>query len=121
MSDNMQPPVEATQPEVLGELTPEEMQQVLGLKRQADQILHQIGVHRVQEHNLISQLQQTEQGTTKVLKAAGVRLGIPEGTQWSVTSEGKAMLVGPRPQMVTPTLAPVPDPPKDGEGDDSEE
>jgi len=120
MSENMLPPVEAVQPEVLGDLTSEEMKQVLGLKRQADQIIHQLGVHRVQEHNLINQLQQTEQGTTMVLKVAGDRLGIPDGTKWSVTSEGKAMLVGPRPSMAKPNIAPVPDPPMDGEGENPE-
>jgi len=116
MNDNMQPPTEATQPEVLGDLLPNELEDVIGLKRQADQIVHQIGVSRVQEHRLIDQLHQTEVNTNNVLKAAGTRIGIPEGTPWSVTSEGKAMLVGPRPVAPRPTLVPDPDPSMGGEG-----
>ena len=119
MSDNMQPPVEVTQPEVLGELLPEEMQQVLSLKRQADNIVHQLGVHRVQEHQLIGQLRQTEGNTTNVLKVVGDRLGITDGTPWSVTSEGKAMLVGPKPVTSKPVSL-VPDPSMDGEEENPE-
>ncbi len=32
-----------------------------------------------------------------MLNQAGDRLGIPRGTPWSVTSEGKAVQVGPTP------------------------
>lgn len=102
MTNDNQPPTENL--EVLGDLLPEEMEKVIGLKRQADQIVHQMGVLRVQEHRLMGQLRQTEEGTNLVLKSVGARLGIADGTPWSVNSEGKALLVGPRP--ATPTLVP---------------
>ena len=118
MNDNTQPPVEM-QPEVLGELLSEEMEQVVGLKRQADNIVHQMGVNRVNEHRLIEQLKQIEGNTNSVLKAAGKRLCIPDGTPWSVTSEGKAIRVGPKPIVPNP-MSIVPDLPKGG-GDTPEE
>jgi len=122
-------------PIVLGDMLPQEMGQITELKQQADQIVHQIGVNSVQEHRMIDQLRQVENATNGIVASAGKRLGIPEGTAWSVTSEGKAVLAGPPQagpgQPGPPPLAPpppqapapqapvatlVPDPPPEDEG-----
>lgn len=86
---------QSTDPIILGEVAPEELQQIIGLKRQADQILHQIGVNRVQEQRMIAHLHLTEENTNAILTGVGKRLGIPNGVPWSVTSEGKAVQSGP--------------------------
>jgi len=93
---------------VLGEVLPEALAKLTGLKQQADQTVHQIGVHRVQEHRLMDQLRRLENATNQVVMEEGKRLGIPEGTAWSVTQDGKAVQVG-----APPILRPVPNPPAD--------
>jgi hypothetical protein len=108
MSDNgtpQQPP----QPHIFGEVEPDELQRLAGLKQQADGLIHQMGVNRVNEHRLIMQLSQCEQATNEIVKVAGDRLGIPNGTAWSVTSDGKAVSVGPQPtpSQMRPNLSAV--------------
>jgi len=105
MSDNItQPPA----PVVLGDMLPEEVQHLGGLRQQSEKIVHQIGMNRVQENRLMGQLQQTEKAAQVVLTQAGARLGIPDGTAWSVTAEGKAIQVAPAPPAPpqAPTLVP---------------
>ena len=51
---------------VLGEVLPEALAKLTGLKQQADQTVHQIGVHRVQEHRLMDQLRRLENATNQV-------------------------------------------------------
>jgi len=122
MSDTTQTPdtdapaAAASQPAgpiVLGEMTPEEMGRLQGFKAQADQTVHQIGVNRVQEHRLMQQLGRLENSTNQVIQEAGARLAIPDGTAWSVTGDGKAILVGTpppaQPPKAKPTLVPVPE------------
>jgi len=92
---------------VLGEVQPMALQRLAGLKQQADQVVHQIGVNRVQEHRLIDQLRQLENATNQIVMEEGKRLNIPEGTAWSVTSEGKAVQVGPSPMTITQPKAPA--------------
>lgn len=95
---------------VLGQVLPEELAQLGALKTQAEQIVHQIGVNRVQEHRLMNQLRQVEKQTNQVVMGAGKRLSIPDGTAWSVTSDGKAIQVGaPSAAQAKPTLVPTPD------------
>lgn len=102
---------------VLGEVQPMALQRLAGLKQQADQVVHQIGVNRVQEHRLIDQLRQLENATNQIVMEEGKRLNIPEGTAWSVTSEGKAVQVGGPAMTATqpsvpaaPALVPDPEP-----------
>jgi hypothetical protein len=103
----------AKSPPVLGELTTEELNGITNLKQQADRVVHQLGINRVQEHRLMDNLRRMETGTNQIIQQAGKRLGIPEGTPWSVTQDGKAVLAGPPP--AGPSL--VPDAPKAPEGE----
>ncbi len=100
---------------VLGDVLPQALQRLSGLKQQADQVVHQIGVNRVQEQRLIDQLRQLENATNAIVMEEGKRLDIPEGTAWSVTSEGKAVQVGGPAMEISQPSAPaapalVPDP-----------
>ncbi len=94
-------------PQLLGEMLPEELQRLTGLKQQADQVVHQIGVVDVQRMRLHAQLGRLEMATNQIIQAAGKRLGIPDGTAWSVTQDGKAVQVG-APPVMRPTLVPTP-------------
>jgi|APSaa5957512622_1039677.scaffolds.fasta_scaffold01421_3 hypothetical protein len=102
------------QPQVLGEVLPDELQRLGGLKQQADQTVQQIGLAVVSAFRMMGNLQQAEMATNQIIKAAGERLGIPEGTPWSVTMDGKAVLVQqpgmPQQMPQRPRPVPVPTP-----------
>lgn len=118
----MQSGIQQGEPVIIGDLTAEELQRLGELRQQSEHIVHQIGLNRVQEQRLMQQLQRTEQTAQVVLNQAGARLGIPDGTAWQVTSEGKAIMVGapkasPRPQVVPPPAEveqPAPETPAEG-------
>lgn len=84
---------QASNPQIVGDLLPEELQRLAGLRQQSEQIVHQIGLNRVAEQRLMQQLQNAERQAQGILNLAGKRLGIPDGTAWQVTGEGKAILV----------------------------
>lgn len=115
-NENQNPQSEAPQtppgPIVLGEVDQRELQQLIRLKQEADTVVSQLGISRVREYRLLRQLDQFEAATNQATHAIGQRLGIPQGTAWSITSEGKAILVGnPQPQAAPrPNLQPVSDP-----------
>ena len=116
MSDqqNHTPDAEASQqaipdPLVLGEVEPQELQALTNLKQQADHLVNQLGIHRVQEHRMIRQLDRLEQATNQIIGSIGERLGIPKDTAWSVTADGKAIQVGAPPPQARPNLQAVPD------------
>ena len=77
----------------LGDLTPSEIQRLTALRQQSEGVIHQIGLNRVRENRLMDQLRWAEQEAQTTLSQVGVRLGIAEGTPWSVTAEGQAVLV----------------------------
>jgi len=100
-------------PVVIGELLPDELQRLAGLRQQSEQIVHQIGLNRVAEQRLMQQLQQAERTAQVVLNQTGARLGIPDGTAWQVTGDGKAVMVVPPPvpqASQTPNLKVAPPP-----------
>jgi hypothetical protein len=122
MNDNNNQNPEAPQtppgPIVLGEVDAQELQQLIRLKQEADGVVSQLGISRVREYRLLRQLDQFEAATNQATSAIGQRLGIPQGTAWSITTDGKAILVGnPQPQAAQrPNLQPVSDP-VESEGD----
>jgi hypothetical protein len=91
-------------PSILGELTPEEMQRLQGLKQQSEQAVHRVGlatINMLRNYQNVEALEKQAQG---VLNMAGARLGIPQGTAWSVHGDGKVVHVG----MPAPEPAPAP-------------
>lgn len=113
--NNAATPTQPTGPQMLGEATPEELQCLTGLKQQADQIVHQIGVAEVQKMRLYGQLNQIERGTNQVVQGIGERLGLPQGMPWSVTADGKVVQMGGVPMQMKPTLVPEPSADEEGE------
>lgn len=83
------------EPTHIGDLQPEELQQLTALRRQSENIVYQIGLNRVAEQRLFMQLQRTEQANLLALNQVGARLGIPDGTAWQVTGDGQAVMIAP--------------------------
>lgn len=107
-----QEPIVQAEPAIIGDLLPQELQQLTNLRQQSEQIVHQIGLNRVAEQRLMQQLQGAERQAQVVLNQTGDRLGIPDGTAWQVTGDGKAIFVGPPPAQVhqpaeAPAKAPI--------------
>jgi hypothetical protein len=84
-------------PAIIGDLLPEELQQLTQLRLLSEQTLRQIGLNRVTEQRLIQQLNLTEQKAQMTLNQVGSRLGIPDATPWQVTEEGKAIVFSTKP------------------------
>ena len=85
------------EPTHIGDLQPEELQQLTAMRRQSEGIVYQIGLNRVAEQRLLMQLQQAERANQIALNQIGARLGIPDGTAWQVTGDGKAVMIAPPP------------------------
>ena len=85
------------EPVIIGELLAEEFQKLAELRQQSEQIVHQIGLNRVAEQRLMQQLQYAERAAQTVLNQTGARIGLPDGTAWQVTGDGKAIMVGAPP------------------------
>lgn len=85
------------EPTIIGDLQPEELQNLMALRRQSEGIVYQIGLNRVAEQRLFMQLQQAERANQVTLNQVGARLGIPDGTAWQVAGDGKAVMVAPPP------------------------
>lgn len=98
------------EPVVIGDLLPEELQHLGALRQQSEQIVHQIGLNRVAEQRLMQQLQQTERAAQVALNQTGARLGIPDGTGWQVTGDGKAIMLAPAPAAAKTPLKVAPPP-----------
>jgi len=105
--DTPKSPKFSSEPQILGEVLPDELQRLTGLKQQADHMVMQIGHAFVSAFRMMGNIQQAEVATNQIIKVAGERLGIPEGTAWSVTMDGKAVLVNqPMPMRPRPVPAP---------------
>lgn len=85
-------------PQVLGELLPEERHTLQSLRHQSEQALLQLGRLAVQESRLTRSIETMEAQAQGILQAAGKRHGIPDGTPWSTTPDGKIVLAGPMPE-----------------------
>ena len=85
-------------PVVLGELLPDELQRLQTLRQQTEQGVYQLGRATLQLLRMHRGIEQMEAQAQGVLNGVGARLGITQGTAWSVTGDGKAILVGEPPQ-----------------------
>lgn len=90
------------EPVIIGDLLPEELQKLAGLRQQSEQIVHQIGLTEVSKQRLLQQLQNAERSAQVVLNQTGARLGIPDGTAWQVTGAGQAIMIAPASQVTPP-------------------
>ena len=74
-------------------LTDEESRTLADLRRQGNDVIFQIGHHEVQKARLLGRLQQIEAEAQGVLDQVGQRLGIPDGTAWTVLPDGSVQVL----------------------------
>ncbi len=79
--------------EGFGDLAPEIMNGVQALRAQTNNLLMEIGRVEIHKARLSQEVYRLDEEATRLLKGEAQRLGIPEGTPWRMTPEGKAMAV----------------------------
>lgn len=82
---------------IIGEVQPETIQQLNSLRQAAKDIASEIGQMEIRKARLIGSLGDIETRAQKLLTEEGKRLGVPEGTAWQVTPDGKAV-TAPNPE-----------------------
>lgn len=90
-------------PLILGDLEPMEVQRLAGLRQQSERAVYQLGHITLSMFRQYRNIEVLEQQAQALLNGVGERLNIPHGTAWSVTGDGKAVLVDQPPQTATPT------------------
>ena len=84
------PPVEE---DGFGEIAQEIMHGVQALRALTNHLLQEIGRVEIHKDRLTQEVYRLDEEATRLLKGEAQRLGIPEGTPWRMTPEGKAMAV----------------------------
>jgi hypothetical protein len=81
------------------ETTPVEMQiseevwgAVNAFRQRSDHFVAEIGRIEVRKSALVDEIAAMNNKANTLLRQEGTRLGIPEGTQWRVTPEGKVVI-----------------------------
>lgn len=91
---------------ILGDLRPDEAALIENLRRQANNIVFEIGQIEVRKSRLMGSLYETEEKGREVLTRVGQRLEIPPNQTWKVIG-GKAILLDvvspPQPTPVVPS------------------
>lgn len=80
-------------PNIVGDLTQEEVGMLNSLRQQGNTITMRIGLAELQKTRLLWQIQQIEDQAQEVMQKVGKRLNIPNGQPWQVTQNGKARLL----------------------------
>lgn len=76
-------------PNVLGVLEPSEMGILMAIQQQGRAVVQRVGEIEVEKFRLMGQLSSLEGQNQQHLQSIAKRLGIPQGTQWQVTQDGK--------------------------------
>lgn len=92
--------VQNEDPTVRGKLTDAESMALGQLRRQGQQTQMQIGEVEIHKARLLGNMADLESQAQRIMTEAGKRLGIPDGTPWSVSPDGVVRIVpGGRPNM----------------------
>ena len=75
----------------VGEIAPEILAGVQGMRQRSTELLSEIGRLELTKQNILSELRRLEGQSQNLLRQEAARLGIPEGAQWQITEDGKAM------------------------------
>jgi len=87
------PPVDLT---ILGALTPQENAMLMNLRRQSQQLVGEIGKIEIQKSQYLDRFRATDEQSQSILMGIGQRLGIPDGTPWTVGGDGNARTLPPQ-------------------------
>lgn len=71
------------------------VQQLNSFKQAIRDIINEVGNIEIRKARLIGSLGEIESRAQQLLSEEGKRLGIPEGTAWQVTPEGKVIINNP--------------------------
>lgn len=74
-------------------LTPEEVQQITKLHRDAQELVQNIGQSEVRKARFLASLSEVEEKAQAVMNAAAARLGIAPGTPWQMTPDGTVVVL----------------------------
>lgn len=75
----------------VGEVSPEVMSGVNAMRQRTAELLHEIGRLEMQKSNLMQEIRRLENQSQTLLRQEATRIGIPEGSPWQLTPEGKAL------------------------------
>jgi len=105
------PPPEVPQdppedPDVLGVMEPAELGMLTAIQQQGRAIVQRIGEAEVEKARLLGQLSNLEAQNQQHLQNVAKRLGIPQGTQWQVTNDGKVRGMTQAPRSFQPRVVP---------------
>lgn len=89
-------------PNVIGNLELNEIQQLNFLRQQSTQVTLQIGQLEIQKAGLIGRLGEFERQAHEAMQVVGKRLGISDGAQWQVGIDGKIRLLASPEQKGAP-------------------
>lgn len=92
----------ATATDIEKKLTPEEVQQITKLHRDAQELVQNIGQTEVRKARLLASLSEVEEKAQAIMNAAASRLGIAPGTPWQMTPDGTVVVL-PDPRKGQPT------------------
>jgi hypothetical protein len=91
MSENTTP----NQPQVVGQLTEEEITAIADLRATASKLLAEVGQIELRKNRILMTLERNEQQAQAILVGARDRLEIPEGTPWQVQEDGNVLALTP--------------------------
>jgi len=75
----------------IGDVPKEVVDAVNSMRGRANTITMELGRMEARKFHLIHELNRLETSAQGLLRSEGDRLGIPEGTPWQLTPEGKAL------------------------------
>lgn len=83
---------ENTLADVAQKLTADESTALQSMHKQAQEIVHNIGLAEVRKAKMLGQLAEIDEHAQGVMNSVAARLGIPQGTAWQVTPDGSVVI-----------------------------
>jgi hypothetical protein len=97
-------PQAVPEPTILGELTDEEIQYFQQMRRNAADIVHQIGNMEVQKARMMGNISEIEGHSKAAMEGISERLGLAKGVHWQIQDNKIVQVVMPSqtaPQVVS--------------------
>lgn len=78
----------------VGELTEQAKMALSTIQTNQNNITLQIGQLEIRKGQLMTEFNKLQEQARRILNSEALRMGIPDGTSWQITPEGKALLMG---------------------------
>ena len=89
---------ENTLADVAQKLTADEATALQSMHKQAQEIVHNIGMAEARKAKMLGQLAEIDEHAQGVMNSVAARLGIPPGTAWQVTPDGSVVMLNNLPK-----------------------